>query len=221
MRGLRILPAFALLPLAAPSGALLADTLAPPVEALQARPQTHMAMTLKKGLLFIRVNVLTLDIRLGADSSARIGELLSGEITPAVEDSIADAAIRSRDALVSLEFLRDIDLDRFLSEARKATEKVWRRGFIDEAEYTRVDRNLPIWYASLAERGILRGDRMYYRIQGDRLHTVFQSPDGRIHVDQIDEGTEPRMAVLGGYFVRGSDFREGLLESLRRGRARP
>lgn len=185
-----------------------------PVEQLPSSP-AHMSMTYEKGFLFIQVDVLDLDIRLGRETGEAIRELARRNGNdPATADSVAALAVRSRDALISITFLRDIDLDRFISEARKATERVWRRGVIDEAEFNRVHRNLPSWYHSLAGRGIRKGDRMFYRIQDDRLHTVFQGRDGHIFVDQVDEGPGPRRAVLGGYFVRGSDFRDRLIASL-------
>lgn len=186
-----------------------------PVEAFAAPAPAHMSMTYRKGILFIRVDVMDLDIQLGGESGETVRKLAdAGNITRAAADSIAALAVGSQDALVGITFRRDIGLDRFLSEARKTTKHVWEHGLISKEEYTRVSRNLPLWYQSLEERGILNGDRMFYRIQGDRLHTVFQGKDGRLFVDQVDEGPEPRRAVLGGYFYDGSDFREDLIKSL-------
>lgn len=199
--------AFALVPVRPARGGEL------PVEELRS-PAAHMSMTYEKGFLFIQVDVLDLDIRLGRESGEAIRELARNEIDSATADSIAALAVGSRDALISITFRRDIDLDRFISEARKSTRRVWRSGIIDEEEFNRVDRNLPSWYRSLEVRGIRNGDRMFYRIQDDRLHTVFQGGDGHLFVDQVDEGPESRRAVLGGYFVRGSDFRDRLIESL-------
>lgn len=185
------------------------------MEALPSPAPAHMFMTYEKGILFIRVDVLALDIQLGGESGEAIRKLAeAGSITRAAADSIAVLAVGSQHALVGITFRRDIGLDRFLSEARKTTKHVWEHGLISKEEYTRVSRNLPLWYKSLEERGILNGDRMFYRIQGDRLHTVFQGKEGRLFVDQVDEGPEPRRAVLGGYFYEGSDFREDLIKSL-------
>lgn len=186
-----------------------------PVEDLPASASAHMSMTYQKGFLFIQVDVMKLDVRIGGDPGERILALaLPDRIDDAVADSIAALAIGSRDALVAVTFLRDIDLDRFIKEAAKATKRVWERGAISKEEYERVRRNLPAWYKSLKERGIRKGDRMFYRIQEDRLHTVFQGEDGHRFVDQVDEGPEPRRAVIGGYFVEGSDFRSPLIKSL-------
>jgi len=172
-------------------------------------------MLYRKGILVVGVDVLKLDIRFGGENGERIRELAGrGRITPEIADSIAALAIGSRDALIQIEFLRNIDLDRFISQARKTTERVWRRGVIGEAEYTRIHRNLPFWYRELRERGIRKGDRMSYRIRDDRLHTVFLGPDGHRYVDHVGTGAEPRRAALGAYFVPGSDFRDGLITSL-------
>jgi hypothetical protein len=37
---------------------------------------------------------------------------------------------------------------------------------------------------------------------------------GELLLDQTDAGSSPRLSVLGSYFVRGSEFREGLIGSL-------
>lgn len=186
-----------------------------PVEELHSATPARMSMTYEKGFLFIQVDVLDLDVRFGRESGEVIRELASRrKIDSAIADSIATLAIGSRDALITITFLRNIDLNRFISEARKTTRRVWEHGIIDKDEYDRVYRNLPSWYGSLEERGIRKGDRMFYRIQDDRLHTVFQGEAGNLFVDQVDEGPGPRRAVLGGYFVDGSDFRDPLIRSL-------
>jgi hypothetical protein len=174
-----------------------------------------MSMTYRKGILFVRVNVLDLDIQLGGESGEAIRDLADGpHDSRSYPDTVAALAAGSRDALVGITFRRDIDLDTFISEARKTTKHVWEHGIISKDEYNRVSRNLPVWYASLADRGIRDGDRMFYRIQDDRLHTVFMGKDGHLFVDQVDDGPQPRRAVLGGYFYQGSDFREDLINSL-------
>jgi hypothetical protein len=66
----------------------------------------------------------------------------------------------------------------------------------------------------LEERGIYDGDRIVYRIHGDALRTQFIAVSGELLLDQTDAGTAPRLSVLGSYFVRGSEFREGLIGSL-------
>ncbi|HSM08267.1 MAG TPA: hypothetical protein VLA33_04535, partial [Gemmatimonadota bacterium] len=64
------------------------------------------------------------------------------------------------------------------------------------------------------ERGIRSGDRMLQRVRGDTLRTVYEGADGEVLLDQVDVGPERRLAVLGGYFAPGSDFRQGLVESV-------
>jgi hypothetical protein len=55
---------------------------------------------------------------------------------------------------------------------------------------------------------------MTYRIRGDSLHTVVRTAEGRVLVDHRDADPQAPLSVLGGYFSPGSDFREGLLNSL-------
>jgi hypothetical protein len=55
---------------------------------------------------------------------------------------------------------------------------------------------------------------MYQRIRSDTLRTVYVDREGSILLDQLDVGPERRLAVLGGYFAPGSEFRDGLVASV-------
>jgi hypothetical protein len=49
-----------------------------------------------------------------------------------------------------------------------------------------------------------------------QIHVVEAEPlqDGRVRLDQIDQGAGPRLALLGSYFAPGSSFRNTLVASL-------
>ncbi len=173
----------------------------------------HMRMLLEKTIF--QVDVLKLDVWLGAEASRRIERLLeqqdrSGEL----EDTIARIARDARDARVELEFVRNVSLGRFVDGIRDDLEKVYEAGLISQADYAEISSNLPIWFSFLDERGLKEGDRISYRIQGDTLRTRYVSVDGRELLDQTDVGAANRLAVMGSYFVRGSSFRDKLLDSL-------
>jgi hypothetical protein len=91
-----------------------------------------------------------------------------------------------------------------------------RDGLVADTARVRIERGLPEWYAPLAGRDIQRGDRMVYRIRGDTLRATFHGVSGGVLVDRVDVGEGGPRAVLGGYFARGSDFREGLIRSVLR-----
>ena len=182
---------------------------------LQRGPYAEMSMTLEKGLLFVQVEVARVRVTFGSETSLELRRLVQGsEPSSGLADSVAATAIQSPDALVELHFLRNISLNRFISGSRDAAERVWKRGLISESTYARIKHNLPFWYRSLKDRGIREGDLMRYRVHSDRLHTVLTGSDGTVFVNQVDQGRDTVLALMGGYFVKGSDFRDGLLESL-------
>jgi hypothetical protein len=182
---------------------------------LRGGPFAEMSMTLEKGLLFVQVEVARVRVTFGAETSSELQRLVQGrEPSSRLADSIAAIAMQSPDALVELHFLRDVSLNRFISGSRDAAERVWKRGIISESTFDRIKHNLPFWYRSLKDRGIREGDLMRYRVRADSLHTVFTGSDGMVFVNQIDQGRDTVLAVMGGYFVKGSDFRDGLLDSL-------
>jgi len=171
----------------------------------------------EKSFLFFSIDVLSLEVRFGSEVAEKVKSLVqNGDEPSKFADSIADTAIHAQDAFVHIRFLRDISLNRFIQEARDNTKLVREAGIIDNSGYEHIRKNLPIWYASLANRGIREGDEMFYRIRGESLRTVYRGVDGTIYVDQEHEERLFPVAVLGGYFVPKSKFRKGLLQSLHR-----
>ena len=185
------------------------------LDSLASGPFSRMSTLYEKSFLFFNVDVLSLEIRFGSEVAEKVKLLVqSGEEPSQLADSIADTAMHAQDAFVQIRFLRDIGLDRFIQEARQSTKLVREAGIIDDPSYEHISKNLPIWYAPLADRGIKKGDEMFYRIRGESLKTVYRGVDEAIYVDQEDTGRLVPLAVLGGYFVAKSEFRKGLLQSL-------
>jgi hypothetical protein len=180
-------------------------------------PFARMSILYEKSFLFFSMDVLSLEVQFGGDVAEKVKSLVqNGDESSEFADSIADTAIHAKDAFVQIRFLRDISLNRFIQEARESTKLVREAGIIDNPGYEHIRKNLPIWYASLASRGIREGDEMFYRIQSESLRTVYRGVDGKIYIDQEDEEKLFPLAVLGGYFVTKSKFRKGLLHSLQR-----
>ncbi len=176
-------------------------------------PYSRM-MTLLEKTIF-KVDVLTLEIRLGVEDTRRIESLAAGrEYSKPLADSIAQVAIHSQDAWAHIEFVREASLEQFLDGIDDNLKKARDAGIIDGATYTMISEGLPRWFGFLAERRVQKGDRIVYRITGDQLRTQYWGADGARVLEQVDEGPERRLAVLGSYFVRGSEFREGLIKSL-------
>lgn len=211
---------------AAPSG--LAQTgsessepsdLALDTASLSHAPWSTMETLLEKTIF--RVNVLTLTLRLGGDEADRLGSLLRGAgRSAALEDSVARVAAGATDAVARIEFHRTVSLGQFADAVGENLQRAAEDGFVSAADARRIGAAIPRWFAFLEERKIRDGDRILYRIRGDTLRTVFLSADGRVWLDQTDVGPERRLAVLGSYLARRSDFRDGLLRSLFRRAAR-
>ena len=185
------------------------------LDSLATGPFARMSTLYEKNFLFFSVDVLSLEVRFGSEVAEKVKSLLQNGDEPSKSaDSIANTAIHAQDAFVHIRFLRDIRLNRFIQEARENTKLVREAGIIDHSSFEHISKNLPIWYASLAKRGIRDGDEMFYRIRGESLRAVYRGVDGTIYLDQEDQGRLFSLAVLGGYFVEKSKFRKGLLQSL-------
>lgn len=178
---------------------------------------TSEATTLLEKTLF-RIDVARLRIRFGPETAGDMANLLArgaaGGNRAVLEDALAHRALRAIDAWAILRFERGIGFERFVDGIRDGVEVARRAGYVDPSFARSLSDSLPGWYARLRQRGVKEGDVMMYRIRGDTLRTVFRTVEGDLAVDQTDVGTQPRLAVLGGFFGPGSDFRAGLLASL-------
>ncbi|MFO7894821.1 MAG: hypothetical protein R6U63_13885 [Longimicrobiales bacterium] len=172
-------------------------------------PHARACMLMERTVF--RVDVLTVELRLGPHTAERVRGLVARD---APRDSIARVAMRSRNAYVRIEFVRDVGMDRFIEGIRTDLRRVADAGVIDPETFEGVSRRLPEWYGFLEGRGVREGDELLYRVRGDTLHSGYRSASGEMLLRQTDVGRERRLAVLGSYLVKGSSFREGLLGSL-------
>jgi hypothetical protein len=178
-----------------------------------AERQPTMHMVLERTIF--QVDILTLDIWFAPDVHGWLMATVSGrELSPALGDSLAALALDARDVVARLHFKHGVSFDQFIRAIADNARHARDEGIIPRATYDDIVRSLPTWYAFLKERKIHEGDEMTYRIRGDTLRTVFQSVEGVTLLDQVDVGSDRRLAVMGGYFAPKSDFRKRLLESL-------
>lgn len=172
-------------------------------------PHARACMLLERTVF--RVDVLTVQVRFGPDTAERIRELVG---TGARRDSIARVAMRSREAYVRIEFVRDVGMDRFIEGVRADLRRVVEAGVIAPEPFEGISSRLPEWYGFLEGRGVREGDEVLYRVRGDTLHSGYRAASGELLLRLTDVGRERRLAVLGSYLVEGSSFRKGLLDSL-------
>jgi hypothetical protein len=187
------------------------------IDGLGRNPYGRMYMLLEK--TFLNIDVLTVEMRFGPETADALRGLAQGhKLTSELIDSIATRAYRAEDAYVEIRFKRGVSLDDFVDAVRTNLERARKANMIDEANFQNVSRNLPRWFGFLEERGIKSGDRILYRARPSSMRTIYVERDGKVDLDQTDQGSAPRLALLGGYFAPGSDFRKGLVESLFRPR---
>lgn len=194
--------------LVAQPGAARAQTSCPPDA-----PDLRLGMLLEKTIFHIDVLRLSVDLR--GRPAVRLSDLVAdGNLTDAERDSIAPIAASTTCGTATLDFVRDVSLDRFLDAIRASSRAAWRAGLIDDGTYRVIDTSLPDWYRFLDGRGVEDGDRMQYEMRGDTLRIRYLTGDGAVLLDRTDVGAGQRRAVLAGYFAPGSDFRDRLIRSL-------
>lgn len=180
-----------------------------------AGPEVEMEMLLEKTIF--NIDVLELSVRLSGSPAERLrGLAADGTLTNEERDSVAPIAADATCALATLDFVRNVSLRQLFGAIRSSTRDARDAGLIEPETYRLVDASLPEWYAFLDGRGVKDGDRMQYRIRGDSLNIRYVSAEGELLLDRTDVGVERRRSVLAGYFAPGSDFRNGLLQSLTR-----
>lgn len=183
---------------------------------------TVMEMLLEKTLF--KVDILRLEVRLTGRDAERIAVFVTEGESQASQDSIAAVAIDAQHALIDTEFIRSLSLDQFVGGARDDLDAVQKAGIVSEETYQRLVEGLPNWFGFLsdtvwvdgepAERRIQKGDSLQYRIDGDTIQTRYSSADGTTLMQRTDVDPETRRAILGTYFVQGSQFRKKLIRSL-------
>lgn len=198
-----------------PLPAALADGALPSLEApdLAQGRYASMHMLLQKTIL--RINVANIDVRFDKPTQARFTELARDQpYSAALEQQLAPVAIGAAHAVVQMQFVRDVPLNRWIGVVRDNLEQARQAGLITREVEERVGQGIPGWFAPLKDRGYEKGDRVIYAITPDALRTVVVSSGGQVFVDLVEREPGARRVVLSSYFAPKSDFREPLLRSL-------
>jgi len=180
---------------------------------LASGPSSKLHMLLQKTIF--GVNVLTLEIQVDLQTQSRLQALEALKPHPKdMDERIVQTLYAASHIQATMRFLRDVSFSRFTDEIRSNIACARKSGVITEAEKNRVDKGLDTWFASIRDRGIKTGDELVYVIQPNLFHTTLRSSAGKIFVNQLDHGNEPKLSLLGGYLAPCSDFRKPLIESL-------
>jgi hypothetical protein len=172
-----------------------------------------MHMLLEKTVL--AVDVLTVDVRFGADIGKRLSDLATGkEYSKELGKQAADIAIKADDALVQLKFVRDVSLEQWMDGVFENLQQARDAGLITSDAQKKVKNGLAGWFSALKDRGYKTGDRVLYRVRADSLRTLVVAANGDVLVDFTDADKDAGDVVMANYFAPKSDFRDLLLESL-------
>jgi hypothetical protein len=164
---------------------------------------------------FLKVDAVRLELNILNGTPARVTELIDGSTRDAaLEDSVAEVYLSADGAELRMTFLVSFGLERFLDGNRDTLNGLAEAGIIsgDDAERLYLENRQR--FAVLAESGIQEGDRLEHELRGDTITTRFTDVSGVTQIDEIRVGPERRAALLGSFFGRESDFRDGLLDQV-------
>lgn len=193
---------------------LVASAAPPPSRSEMASgPYSRMHMLLEK--TFLKVDVLTVDVRFGKGIHSQIASLAKGkQYSDALGKQIANVAIKANDAMVELKYVRDVSLSQWMDNVKENLEQARKAGLISAAVEKRVGAGLPNWFKPISDRGYKEGDRLIYRVRANSLRTIVIGRDGKTLLDFTDKDKDAPGVVMASYFAPGSDFRKPLLKSL-------
>jgi hypothetical protein len=177
----------------------------------------HLEFLLERTLF--KVDVARLHLEVDDETARDVAAIVAaGKRSKDRERKVADRYLATRQADVALEFLMDIDLDRFLEGGEDNVARQIEAGLMapELAEpflHGRRER-----FAFLEGRGIRDGDRFFYTLRGDSVATRFVDADGVTRIDDVRVGPTHGQFLMGTYFAPGSSFRDGLLDLVFDGR---
>jgi hypothetical protein len=173
-----------------------------------------MHMLLEKTV--VKLDVLTVDVRVGKDVHRRFVEVIgkNRQYSEKLGERLADVALGADDALVQVRYLRKITFSQWMEGVSENLDRAEAAKLITPEVRRRVQERLPVAFAAIKERGYETGDRLFYRVRSDSVRMVVVGAKGEIHVDTVDGGKDPSHVVMASYFAPHGDFREPLLRSL-------
>ena len=153
-----------------------------------------MHMLLQKTVL--KINVATVDVRVDRPTQARFAELARGQpYSYPLDAQLASAAIAAPRAVVQMQFVRDVPLNRWIGVVRDNLELAREAGLIARDIEQKVSNGIPQWFAPLADRGYQKGDRLIYAVTPDTLRTVVVSAGGQVLLDLSEREAGARRVV--------------------------
>jgi len=162
-----------------------------------------------------KIDVVRLNLRIDPETARGVAALItSGDRTPEIEDSVAVRLMQTPSAEARMTFLRGMSGQQFLDNTVGTLRRLGEEGLLSSAEVEALDRSTQTRFAFLDDSGIEAGDYLEQVLRGDSVTTTFVTSSGQQVMRDVQVGGEHRIALLGSYFGRTSDFRDGLLDQM-------
>jgi hypothetical protein len=175
----------------------------------------HSRMAMKFEVTFMKIDVANVAVSLPSETADTIGSVvIAGKHSDDSRDEIRRHLLDVDDALITMTFLRDAGLDKFLKGIRKNLEAALKSELIDEIEYDALWAAAAEHFAFLDERGILKNDVVAYRVDGNSVRTIYQSVDGDVLMDVTMSEEFRGRGLKSAYFGPKSRFGDKLIKSL-------
>jgi hypothetical protein len=162
-----------------------------------------------------KVDVATVDALLAPRAAAAVaGIARETRLDQEARSRVTTVLLDAQPFAVSMSFLRDASWDRFLDGTRKNLEGAAKAGIITEDEFQVLWGQFVADFAAMEERGVKKGDVIYYRVDQNRVRTVYFDGDRNVLVETDREGDARVRATRGAYFGPRSQFSKDLIRSL-------
>jgi len=162
-----------------------------------------------------KIDVVHVNLQIDSGTVRTVKALVSsGNRTRALEDSVGAALMETPTANARLTFLVAIPAQQFVENTAEILRDMGEEGLLASSEVEHLVRSSRQRFAFLDEAGIAPGDYVEQVLRGDSVTTTFITSLGERRLHDIQVGREHRIALLGSYFAKTSDFRDGLLDQV-------
>jgi len=177
-------------------------------------PFSHMRMLLEKTVL--KVDVAKIEVAVDKPTQEKLAAVAAGKpFSPGLESELAKIVLKADEAIIQMQFVRDVSLGQWIDGVRESLDKAVAAGLLSPALKKQVSDGLPNWFKAAEARGLKVGDRIIYRVRANSLRSMIVQNDGKVVVDRTDEGADKGDMALASYFAPGTDYRTLLLQSLK------
>ena len=191
----------------------LADAPADLVEGLDSGPYAKLRM--KYEVTFMKFDIAYVGAQLTSELGREVGLLVEGkEHSKELGAEIGELLVAADSVLLSMDFLRDAGLDKFMKGHQRNLDAAYKTEIITEAEKEEILLGIEEDMAPIKERGVKKHDQVYYRIDGDQVRTVYVDAEGAVLIDVTHVSPSWAEGLKGSFFCLESKFHKKLIKPL-------